>query len=86
MKTTRPAKATRRQGRPDIFVAASVVDNAKDKAKRLSEEAQKEFDKASHKAQAKAGNIDLYSPKYYAACTVGGILACVCAAVTLTRL
>lgn len=76
LKTTRPAKATRRQGRPDIFVAASVVDNAKDKAKRLSEEAQKEFDKASHKAQAKAGNIDLYSPKYYAACTVGGILAC----------
>jgi solute carrier family 25 phosphate transporter 3 len=31
----------------------------------------------SEKAQAKAGGIELYSAKYYAACTVGGILACV---------
>ncbi|KAI0021034.1 mitochondrial carrier domain-containing protein [Xylariomycetidae sp. FL0641] len=47
-----------------------------DKAKELSAEAQAEFDKASKAAQAKAGKIELYSGKYYAACTFGGLLAC----------
>jgi solute carrier family 25 (mitochondrial phosphate transporter), member 3 len=37
----------------------------------------KEFSKASNAAQAKAGKIELYSAKYYAACTFGGIMACV---------
>lgn len=49
----------------------------KEKAQELSAEAAKEYEKASKKAQAKAGSIELYSGKYYAACTVGGILACV---------
>ncbi|KEF60062.1 uncharacterized protein A1O9_04912 [Exophiala aquamarina CBS 119918] len=59
-----------------IFSAWSAAETAKDKAVELSEAAQKEYNKASQKAQAKAGAIELYSAKYYAACTVGGILAC----------
>ena len=60
------------------FSAWSAADAAKDKAIELSEAAQKEYEKASSKAQAKVGGIELYSAKYYAACTFGGILACVC--------
>jgi hypothetical protein len=60
-----------------IFSAWSAIDNVKDKAGQLSNEAVREYEKASTKAQQKAGNIELYSSKYYAACTVGGILACV---------
>lgn len=43
----------------------------------MSEGAVKEFEKASAAAQAKTGQIELYSGKYYAACTLGGIFACV---------
>lgn len=68
---------TPRQARPDLMVAYSVVDDAKNKAQKLSAEASKEFEKASSEAQAKAGTIELYSGKYYAACTFGGLLACV---------
>jgi solute carrier family 25 (mitochondrial phosphate transporter), member 3 len=64
------------QKRP-IFSAWSAADQVKDKAVELSESAAKEYEKASSKAQAKVGGIELYSGKYYAACTVGGILACV---------
>lgn len=70
------SKATPSQARPELYVAYSVVDDAKDKAKKLSAEAQHEFDKASKTAQAKSGKIELYSPNYYAACTFGGLLAC----------
>lgn len=66
------------QGRPELYGAWSTVDDAKDKAQKLSAEATKEFEKASAKAQAKAGKIELFSPKYYAACTFGGMMACVC--------
>lgn len=48
-----------------------------DRAAKLSEEASRELAKASTKAQQKVGGIELYSPKYYAACTLGGLLACV---------
>jgi solute carrier family 25 phosphate transporter 3 len=37
----------------------------------------KQLDKASHVAQDKIGKIEMFSPKYYAACTFGGLLACV---------
>jgi solute carrier family 25 phosphate transporter 3 len=67
------------QARPELYTAWSVVDDAKNKANALSQEAQKEFEKASATAQAKAGHIELYSAKYYAACTFGGLLACVSA-------
>ena len=70
-------KHTKSQARADLYPAWSVADDAKAKASQLSNEATKEFEKASAKAQAKAGKIELYSPKYYAACTFGGLLACV---------
>lgn len=54
-----------------------MIDDAKKKANALSAEATKEFDKASAAAQAKTGGIELYSANYYAACTFGGLLACV---------
>jgi solute carrier family 25 (mitochondrial phosphate transporter), member 3 len=69
-----------------IFSAWSAVDTVKDKAGQLSDEAVKEYEKASSKAQEKAGKIELYSPKYYAACTVGGILACVCPPLILAEI
>jgi solute carrier family 25 phosphate transporter 3 len=68
---------TPRQARSELYPAWSVVDDAKNKANALSAEATKEFEKASAKAQQKTGKIEMYSAKYYAACTFGGILACV---------
>uniref|UniRef100_L2G490 Mitochondrial phosphate carrier protein 2 n=1 Tax=Colletotrichum fructicola (strain Nara gc5) TaxID=1213859 RepID=L2G490_COLFN len=70
------AMPTRYQARPELYGAFSTVDDVKVKAQKLSAEATAEFEKASAKAQAKAGHIELYSAKYYAACTVGGLLAC----------
>ena len=60
-----------------LWNAFSVADDAKQKAVQLTDAAAAEFEKASKVAQAKAGGIELYSAKYYASCTVGGILACV---------
>lgn len=67
-------KATPYQARTDLYSAYSTVE---DKAKKLSAEASAEFNKASAAAQAKKGTIELYSGQYYAACTFGGLLACV---------
>jgi solute carrier family 25 (mitochondrial phosphate transporter), member 3 len=64
------------QARHELYPAWSAVEDAKNKAAKLSDAAVAEFDKASSKAQAKTGAIELYSAKYYAACTVGGIMAC----------
>lgn len=58
------------------FSAWSTVDNGDIKG-ALSVEAQKEISQASVDARAKTGQIELYSPKYYAACTFGGLIACV---------
>ena len=71
------AKRTPLQARTDLYTTWSTIDDVKDKANKLSTEATKEFEKASAKAQAKTGHIELYSAKYYAACTFGGLLACV---------
>lgn len=60
----------------ELYGTWSAVDDAKAKAAKLSEAATQEFEKASGKAQAKAGKIELFSAKYYAACTFGGLLAC----------
>ncbi|KAK3335395.1 mitochondrial carrier domain-containing protein [Cercophora scortea] len=68
--------ATPYQARLELYPAYSIVDDTKNKAKKLSAEATKEFEAASQKAQASAGKIELYSAKYYAACTVGGLMAC----------
>ncbi|KAL2136273.1 hypothetical protein VTI74DRAFT_4508 [Chaetomium olivicolor] len=64
------------QARLDLYPAYSIIDDTKDKAKKLSAEATKEFEAASQKAQAKTGKIELFSGKYYAACTFGGMMAC----------
>ena len=60
---------------PSRFPAKAF--SAESTAQSLSAEAQKEVQKASVAARAKTGEIELYSPKYYAACTFGGLIACV---------
>lgn len=60
-----------------VFDYYSIADDAKKEAKKLSEEATREFEKASAKAQKASGGIELYTGRYYAACTFGGLLACV---------
>lgn len=77
MKRAVPQKRSPSSALSDLYPAWSAVDDMKHKAEHLSEEAQREIQKASQMAQAKAGKIELYSPKYYAACTFGGLLACV---------
>lgn len=67
-----PSKATPYQARMDLYSAYSTIE---DKAKKLSAEATAEFNKAT--SHPKTAQIELYSGKYYAACTFGGILACV---------
>ncbi|KAH6709448.1 mitochondrial phosphate carrier protein-like protein, partial [Leptodontidium sp. MPI-SDFR-AT-0119] len=69
-------KQTPLEARAELYPTWSTIDDAKKKASALSAEAAKEFEKASAKAQAKAGTIELYTAKYYAACTFGGLLAC----------
>lgn len=71
----KPAPAEHPQKRP-IFSSWST-DSVKDKAEQVAADAAKQYEKASNKAQAKVGGIELYSGKYYAACTFGGIIACV---------
>ena len=68
------AAGTKRQ---EPFPAWSVVDDTKRRADAIAKEASREFNIASQKAQAKTGKIEPWTPKYYAACTVGGLLACV---------
>lgn len=60
-----------------VFDYYSVADDASGKAKKLSAEATREFERASARAQKAAGGIEMYSGKFYAACTFGGLLACV---------
>ena len=62
--------------KPDYSIW-SVTEDAKSKANALSHEAAAELSKASSRAQAKTGEIELYSGKFYAACIVGGLAACV---------
>ncbi|KAG5924960.1 hypothetical protein E4U61_004863 [Claviceps capensis] len=64
------------QARTEFYGAYSMVEDAESKAKQLGAEASKKLDKASSATQAKTGHIELYSGKYYAACTFGGLLAC----------
>jgi solute carrier family 25 (mitochondrial phosphate transporter), member 3 len=72
----KPPPVEHPQKRP-IFSSWSAADTVKDKAEQVAADAAKQYEKASNKAQAKVGGIELYSGKYYAACTAGGILACV---------
>ena len=69
-------RAAKWNARHELYTAWSVGDEASRKATKLSDAAVAEFEKASSKAQAKVGGVELYSAKFYAACTVGGIMAC----------
>lgn len=75
-KTHQPLRS-KYEARSELYGAWSVSEDARAKANQLSDKAVKEFDKASAAAQAKTGQIEMYSPKFYAACTFGGLLACV---------
>lgn len=59
------------------FQAWSAIDDVKSKADNIAHEATGEFNVASQRAQEKTGKIEPGSFKYYAACTFGGLLACV---------
>lgn len=61
----------------DRYPAWSTVEGGKSNAGTLSKEAQSELKKASQTLQDKTGGIQLHSSKYYAACTFGGLIACV---------
>lgn len=74
---TQQSLRTKYEARSELYGAWSVSEDAKAKANQLSDKAVKDFDKASAAARAKTGQIEMYSPKFYAACTFGGLLACV---------
>ncbi|KAF2403728.1 mitochondrial carrier, partial [Trichodelitschia bisporula] len=71
-----PISRTRLEAQSDLYRAWSAADDVKNKAARLSDAATQELQKASGAAQVKVGAIEVYSPKYYAACTFGGLMAC----------
>ncbi|KAI1106674.1 mitochondrial phosphate carrier protein [Jackrogersella minutella] len=72
-RTVPATNATTYQARPELYAAYSVVDDAKNKASKLSAEAQQELDKATG---ATGKTMELYTPTFYAAATFGGLLAC----------
>lgn len=63
-----PESTEQRRSRHDVpagrYQVWSVTEDAERKASELSHAAAKEYQKASAAAQAKAGNIELYSGKY----------------------
>jgi len=71
-----PLKQSKWNARHELYPVWSAVDDAKNKAAKLSNAAAAELDKASSKVQAKTGGIEMYSAKFYAACTFGGVMAC----------
>ncbi|KAH0560031.1 Mitochondrial phosphate carrier protein 3, mitochondrial [Trichoglossum hirsutum] len=71
-----PQARTPYQARTGLYNAWSTIDDAKNKTNQLSKEASAELHKAGDRAQGLVGKIELYSTKYYAACTIGGLMAC----------
>ncbi|KAJ5624214.1 mitochondrial carrier [Penicillium lagena] len=71
-----PRPAQPAQPRREPFPAWSAIEETKKKADAFAKEAAREYDVASKKAQEKAGKIEPWSAKYYAACTMGGMMAC----------
>lgn len=65
---TVPESTEQKRSRHDVLAGRyqvwSVTEDAERKASELSHAAAKEYQKASAVAQAKAGNIELYSGKY----------------------
>ena len=58
------------------FQIWSVKEDIKNKTSQIGNEISKEYAHASQVAQKEVGGVELYSLKYYMACTLGGILAC----------
>ncbi|KAK1091326.1 Cu/Pi carrier [Friedmanniomyces endolithicus] len=71
-----PVKRSPYAARTELYQAWDALEDAKKKTQQIGNEVVKEYTKASNVAQAKAGHIELYSAKYYAACTFGGLMAC----------
>jgi solute carrier family 25 phosphate transporter 3 len=59
-----PVESSEKKPSQAQFQIWSVTEDAERKANELSAAAAKEYQKASSVAQAKAGNIELYSAKY----------------------
>jgi solute carrier family 25 phosphate transporter 3 len=62
-----PRSSPPRKDISHLFPSWDITEDAKNKAAQLSDAATKELAKASEVAQQKAGRIELYSGKYYAA-------------------
>ena len=73
----RVVRKTSIRDQASVFSVWSAADDAKNKAVQVGDKIAAEYNKASEVAKANTGGIELYSAKYYAACTFGGILACV---------
>lgn len=71
-----PVKRSSYRARSELYSAWNIAEDAQHKAEQLSDAAKKELQKASSIAQEKTGKIELYSAKYYATCTFGGLMAC----------
>ena len=71
-----PAPTSKWTARHELYPVWSAIDDTKNKATRLSDAAVAELNKASNKAQGQSSQIALYSPQYYAACSISGVLAC----------
>ncbi|EKG22193.1 Mitochondrial substrate/solute carrier [Macrophomina phaseolina MS6] len=67
-----PATSVYPPARQDLYGTWSAVDDAKAKAGQLSDKAARELGVG----KPQAATIELYSARYYAACTFGGLLAC----------
>lgn len=67
-----PAAGNHARGADRYFPIASMSD----KVHELSKEAQAELAAASKATQKRTGKIEMYSSKFYAACILGGLLAC----------
>jgi solute carrier family 25 phosphate transporter 3 len=76
LQQSQPAEPPASQKR-EPFPAWSVAEDTKKKADAFAKEATRELEVASKKVQAKTGKIEPWTAKYYASCTVGGLLACV---------
>jgi solute carrier family 25 phosphate transporter 3 len=74
---SKPQIPSQYRANESLYKAWSTSDDVKAKAAKIGDAAAKEFEKASNKAQATTGKIELYSAKFYAACTFGGLVACV---------
>ena len=59
------------------YYIASPHEGAGNADNKLTAAATKELNKAGAAIKRSTGGIELYSAKYYAACTLGGMLACV---------